>query len=65
MSFSCSVDFWTEVGCNEIYAVIHQFGGTDDMPAAPAAVPARPYMGLSAEDEQSILLIINDYLMER
>lgn len=33
------------------YAAIHQYGGTSDMPAGAAAIPARPYMGLSAEDQ--------------
>lgn len=36
------------------YAAIHQDGGTSDMPAGPAAVPARPYMGLSADDQIEI-----------
>ncbi|QYK02790.1 phage virion morphogenesis protein [Shewanella psychrotolerans] len=56
-----SGDFWASIGSNKIYAAIHHFGGTDDMPAAPAAVPARPYMGLSAEEQQSILVIMTDF----
>ncbi|MCG9722118.1 phage virion morphogenesis protein [Shewanella sp. Isolate7] len=58
-----SGDFWAEVGSNKIYAAIHHFGGTDDMPAGPAAIPARPHMGLSSEDEQSVLEVMGSYLL--
>lgn len=60
-----SGDFWAAIGSNKIYAAIHQFGGTDDMPAGPAAVSARPYLGVRGYDEQSILLIISGFLMEK
>ncbi|QYJ99605.1 phage virion morphogenesis protein [Shewanella alkalitolerans] len=33
-----------------MYAAIHHFGGTNDMPAGPAAIPARPHVGLSPKD---------------
>lgn len=58
-----SGDFWAAIGSNKIYAVIHQFGGTDDMPAGPAGIPARPYLGVSREDEQSMLGILREYLI--
>ncbi|UML94870.1 phage virion morphogenesis protein [Shewanella xiamenensis] len=58
-----SGDFWAAIGSNKIYAAIHQFGGTDDMPAGPAGIPARPYLGVSREDEQSMLGIIGVYLV--
>lgn len=57
-----SGDFWAAIGSNKIYAAIHQFGGTDDMPAGPAGIPARQYFGVSREDEQSILGILEEYL---
>lgn len=57
-----SGDFWAEIGSNKIYAAIHQFGGTDDMPAGPAGIPARPYLGVSREDEQSMLGFLAAYL---
>ncbi|QRK80173.1 phage virion morphogenesis protein [Shewanella sp. LZH-2] len=57
-----SGDFWAAIGSNKIYAAIHQFGGTDDMPAGPAGIPARPYLGVSREDEQSMLGILGAYL---
>ena len=56
-----SGDFWAAIGSNKIYAAIHQFGGTDNMPAGPAGIPARPYLGVSREDEQSILEIVVDF----
>lgn len=58
-----SGDFWAAIGSNKIYAAIHQFGGTDDMPAGPAGIPARPYLGVSREDEQSMLGILGGYLI--
>lgn len=56
-----SGDFWASIGSNKIYAAIHQFGGTDDMPAGPAGIPARPYLGVSRKDEQFILEIVVDF----
>jgi phage virion morphogenesis protein len=35
------------VGSNLVYAAIHQAGGLPDMAPGPAAIPARPYLGLS------------------
>lgn len=58
-----SGDFWAAIGSNKIYAAIHQFGGTDDMPAGPDGIPARPYLGVSREDEQSMLGILGEYLI--
>lgn len=58
-----SGDFWALIGSNKIYAAIHQFGGTDDMPAGPAGIPARPYFGVSREDEQSMLGFLGSYLL--
>ncbi|WP_041977552.1 phage virion morphogenesis protein [Xenorhabdus nematophila] len=47
------------IGSNKIYAPIHQWGGLPTMPPGPAAVPARPYMGLSAQGIADIVEIIN------
>ena len=55
---------YAAVGTNKIYAAIHQFGGTSDMAPAPAAVPARPYLGLSPEGENEVLEVINSYLLD-
>lgn len=49
------------LGSNRVYAALHQFGGhfrafgTHD-----AAMPARPYLGLSNEDQQEILDTVQD-----
>lgn len=50
------------VGSNRIYAAIHQLGGTDDMDPGPAAVPARPFLGVSDEDEREIEEILMEHL---
>jgi phage virion morphogenesis protein len=43
------------IGTNLVYGAIHQFGGTEDMPAGPAAIPAREYLGVSEDNETEIL----------
>jgi phage virion morphogenesis protein len=45
-----------------IYAAIHQFGGTPDMHPLPASLPARPYLGLSADDRALIEAETVDWL---
>ncbi|MGI2182428.1 phage virion morphogenesis protein [Shewanella oncorhynchi] len=57
-----SGDFWAAIGSNKIYAAIHQFGGTDDMPAGPAGIPARAYLGIGQENEQQVLMIMEQFL---
>ncbi|MBF0249961.1 MAG: phage virion morphogenesis protein [Alphaproteobacteria bacterium] len=52
-----------EVGSNVIYAAIHQLGGQAGRGLA-ATIPARPYLGVSAEDEREIGNIVDDYLAE-
>lgn len=42
------------IGSPKVYAAIHQWGGTPEMPPRPASVPARPYMGLDKTGEQEI-----------
>lgn len=49
-------------GSNLVYAAIHQFGGTPDMKPGPRAVPARPFLGISPENENDLLAIIDNYL---
>jgi phage virion morphogenesis protein len=58
-----SGNFWATIGSNKIYAAIHQFGGTEGMPAGPAGIPSRPYLGVSTDDEQSMLGILWEYLL--
>jgi phage virion morphogenesis protein len=50
-----------EVGTNLIYAGIHQFGGRGGRGHA-LTLPARPYLGLNAEDEHEIEQIVTDWL---
>lgn len=46
----------TSVGTPESYGVHHQFGTTH--------MPARPFLGISTDDRQTIQEMINDYLEE-
>lgn len=43
-----------EVGSDRVYAATHQFGR--------GAIPARPFLGLSRTDEQSIVDIVKEHL---
>lgn len=65
-----------EVGSNLKYAAIHQFGGTIRPKAGKAlsfggrfvrsvTIPARPYLGISVQDDKAIREIIRDWLTER
>ncbi|MDE2667550.1 MAG: phage virion morphogenesis protein [Acidobacteriota bacterium] len=46
-----------EVGSNVIYAAIHQAGGED----VGIPIPARPYLGISPDEEIEVLEIISDW----
>ncbi|MBI0004942.1 phage virion morphogenesis protein [Gilliamella sp. W8126] len=62
LAMSLTTDFdavSAAIGSNKVYAAIHQLGGTPGMPNAPAAIPARPYMGLSQNGISDIIDIIN------
>ena len=58
-------DSGLEFGSNMIYAAMHQFGGT----TAPNSmipnkeIPARPFIGLSADDEAMVIETVEDYLL--
>jgi len=45
-----------------IYAAIHQFGGTPDMAAGPAGIPARPYLGFSQDNLDEIEATVDQVL---
>jgi len=47
-----------EVGSNLEYAAVHQHGGLDSMSAGPAAIPARPFLGLSPENADELLELV-------
>lgn len=54
--------FELAVGSNRIYAALQQLGGTPDMPPGPAHVPARPYLGLSSDDQEELGIILLEHL---
>jgi len=66
-----------DVGTNMIYAATHQFGatirpktakalafriGSDFIMTQKVEIPARPFLGISAADEDAIGDLVNDYL---
>lgn len=53
---------WVEIGTDAVYGAIHQFGGKPDMAPGPAAIPARPWLGLSDEDTKEVARILQDHL---
>ncbi|MER2490688.1 phage virion morphogenesis protein [Catenovulum sediminis] len=55
---------WASVGSNKVYAAIHQFGGTPNMPVGPRNIPARPYLGLDSQSENDLLDILGEFLLD-
>ena len=51
-----------EFGSNLEYAAIHQFGAANDMIPRLAAIPARPFLGLSRDDEKEVIKIFSELL---
>ena len=52
-----------EIGSPLEYAAMQQFGGTKaEFPHLWGNIPARPFLGLSDDDEKEVLDIINDHL---
>lgn len=49
------------IGSSLIYAAIHQFGG-DAGRGKKVTIPARPYLGLSAADEDEVVPIAEEWL---
>lgn len=49
-------------GSNLVYAALHQAGGTEDMEPGPAAVEARPWLGVSAENEQDLQAVTDAWV---
>jgi len=48
------------VGSNLVYAAIHQFGGEP----VESNIPARPYLGISSEDEADLHDLVGSYVEE-
>ena len=51
-----------EVGSNIPYAGVHQHG-SKQATGRGGGIPARPYLGMSAEDEADIVLLAQDFLV--
>jgi phage virion morphogenesis protein len=52
-----------EVGSALEYAAMQQFGGTkDEFPNLWGDIPARPFLGLSDDDEEEVLALAMDHL---
>ncbi|UOA07629.1 phage virion morphogenesis protein [Methylobacter sp. S3L5C] len=52
-----------QIGSPMEYAAMQQFGGaTAEFPHLWGDIPARPFLGISTEDESAILAIIRDHL---
>lgn len=51
-----ATDVSVSIGSNRIYAAMHQYGGRTRF----GQIPARPYLGISDEDEQAIMGTLRD-----
>lgn len=51
-----ATDASVSIGSNRIYAAMHQYGGRTRF----GQIPARPYLGISDEDEQAIMDTLQD-----
>jgi phage virion morphogenesis protein len=71
ITYLAGADF-VEVGTNVVYASTHQFGAKQGAfgrtrrggPIPWGDIPARPFLGLSAEDEADILRLLGNHLVE-
>ena len=52
-------------GTDSVYGAIHQLGGSPGMPPGPAAVPPRPYIGMSDADVEEAREILSDWVLEK
>jgi phage virion morphogenesis protein len=62
VAFEAAAGFVDIIAGPTEYAAIHQFGGAAGMAPGAAAIPARPYLGVSAEDEAEIRDAALDWL---
>ena len=51
-----------DVGTNLVYAAIHQFGGEAGRKSHRVTIDARPYLGLSPDDETEVVAILRDFV---
>jgi len=52
-----------EIGFAKVYAAIHQFGGEAGR-GRKVKLPARPFLGSSADDDAEVIAILQDFLAE-
>lgn len=62
VAFEAGPDFVQIIAGPTAYAAVHQFGGSEGMAPGAAAIPARPYLGVSDEDETEINEAAADWL---
>ena len=56
---------FAEVGSNAVQAAMMQFGGSrSEFPNLWGNIPARPFLGLSDDDEAAIVEIVEDWLID-
>ncbi len=56
---------FAEVGSNAVQAAMMQFGGSrSEFPNLWGNIPARPFLGLSEDDETAIVEIVEDWLID-
>ncbi|MGB4828665.1 MAG: phage virion morphogenesis protein [Paracoccaceae bacterium] len=54
---------WVEIGASPVYAAMMQFGGSKAaFPHLWGDIPARPFMGLSPQDEENVVESVEYYL---
>lgn len=59
------IDGGVEISSNRVYAAMQHFGGTKaQFPHLWGDIPARPFLGLSAEDERTVLDILDRHLLD-
>ena len=54
-----------ELGSDRKYAAIHQFGSANGTFKKPSGIPARPFLGVTPQDEQEIINIIRDHISSK
>lgn len=64
IALAAATNAFVEISADREYAALHQLGGTPDMAPGPAAVPARPYLGLSEADGALLELLVLDYFRD-
>lgn len=59
-----AADDHVDVIADREYAAIQQLGGTSEMAPGPAAIPGRPFLGVSDDDAAMVLRAAQQYLAD-